>query len=84
MSLHVQDLTGAKWTVEMEGLKTVYDLKKVLEQVIVDMPIEQQRLTLMGSDKRLEPDTAQLSDVGVKAGDELELQVLSWTEAQGL
>mmetsp|Transcript_59488 Transcript_59488/g.72818 ORF Transcript_59488/g.72818 Transcript_59488/m.72818 type:complete len:85 (+) Transcript_59488:61-315(+) len=84
MSLHVQDLVGAKWTVEMEGLKTVHDLKKVLEQLVVDMPTEQQRLTLIRNDQRLQPDTAQLSDLGVQAGDQLELQVLSWTEAQGL
>eukprot|EP00435_Cladocopium_sp_Y103_P031566 s2769_g8.t1 len=81
MSLHVQDLVGSTWTVEMEGLKTVLDLKKVLdswlqhEQVVVDMPIEQQRLILIRSDQRLQPDTAQLSDFGVQAGDQIDLQV---------
>ncbi|CAE7214176.1 unnamed protein product [Symbiodinium microadriaticum] len=34
------------------GLQTVLDLKKQLEQVVVDLPIPQQRLTLLRTEKR--------------------------------
>ncbi|CAJ1416038.1 unnamed protein product, partial [Effrenium voratum] len=84
MSIHVQDLVGNKYTVELAGLRTVSDLKKALDTIIVDMPPDQQKLSKLPSEQRLQPDTALLEELGVKEGDVLELQVLSWTEAQGL
>ncbi|CAE7705996.1 unnamed protein product [Symbiodinium necroappetens] len=84
MSVLVKDLVGNEYKLELTGLQTVLDLKKLLEQVVVDLPIPQQRLTLLRTEKRLEPESQQLAALGLKDGDELELQVLSWTEAQGL
>ena len=39
---------------------TVLDLKKLLEQTVVDLPTPQQRLTLLRTEKRLGPDEAVL------------------------
>ncbi|CAE7657124.1 ABHD11 [Symbiodinium pilosum] len=53
------------------SMQSVLDVKKALEPVVVDLPVPQQRLTLLRTGKRLEPDSQQLAAFGLKDGDEL-------------
>eukprot|EP00439_Symbiodinium_sp_Y106_P070092 s2985_g12.t1 len=80
MSVLVKDLVGNEYKLELTGLQTVLDLKKLLEQTVVDLPTPQQRLTLLRTEKRLEPESQQLAALGLKDGDELELQ--AWLRRQ--
>ena len=38
--------------IAWQGLQTVLDLKKALEQAVIDLPTAQQKLTLLRTDKR--------------------------------